>query len=88
MLEKVALLPVFLVFFGVLFLITGFSRLSSVATEAKKGEALLWGTVGLILGVLFLAAAVAFVLWKPEDPAVRNRGGNERGTGMIFPQKC
>jgi amino acid transporter len=63
MLEKIALVPVFLAFFGVLFLITGFSRLSGVATESKKGEALLWGTIGLILGVLFIAGAVAFVLW-------------------------
>jgi hypothetical protein len=67
-LEELALLPLSLVFFGALFLITGVVRLSRVATEERKGEALLWGTVGVVLGVAFFAAAVAVVMWEPEDP--------------------
>ena len=67
-LEELALLPLSLVFFGVLFLVVGFSRLSGVATGQRKGEALVWGTVGVVLGLGFLVAAVAFVMWEPEDP--------------------
>ena len=64
---KIALLPVWLVIFAVLFFITGFFRLSGMATDGKKGEALLWGTIGIVLGALFLISA-AVVVWVELRP--------------------
>ena len=52
--------PVFLVMFGVMFLLVGIQRLSRVATEERKGEAVLWGSVGVVLAVLFFGAAIWF----------------------------
>ena len=65
------MLPASLVFFGILFVITGFSRLSRVSTDPNKREALLWGTIGLVLGALCFVAAVVFALWEPQDPRLR-----------------
>ena len=60
--------PAFLVMFGLMFLWVGVGRLRGMRSEAKPREALVWGTVGVVIGLLCLAAAAVVILWEPEDP--------------------
>ena len=59
--------PVFFVLFGVMFLVVGVQRLSRVATEQNKREAVLWGTIGVVLAAVFFGIAVWFFTGDPKE---------------------
>ena len=48
--------------FGAVMLWSGARRLFGLGSDAKKGEALVWGSVGLILGAAMLVAGVYMVV--------------------------
>jgi hypothetical protein len=54
----VLLAPLFLAVFGVMFVVSGVQRLWGAGADAKRGEAVVWGSVGVMLGLGFCAAAV------------------------------
>jgi hypothetical protein len=53
----------FMVTFGAVLLWGGVKRLFGVASDPKRGEAIVWGSVGLVLGAAMLAVAL-FILVK------------------------
>ena len=65
--EKLLSAPLFLVLFGIMFLVVGVQRLSKVATEQRKGEAIVWGSIGLVLAALFFGLAVWFFTGDAKD---------------------
>jgi hypothetical protein len=48
----------FLCVFGVSLVWSGAGRLFGVAADAKKGEAIVWGSIGLVLGAAMLASGL------------------------------
>ena len=54
---KLFILPSFLAAFGLLFIFAGAQRLWNASRDQKAMEAIVWGSVGIVLGLAGLAAA-------------------------------
>jgi hypothetical protein len=65
--------PLFLTLFGIVFIYSGAQRVLGAHRETKKGEALLWGTIGILIGIYMLVVvAWLFSLFLETGPAVRS----------------
>ena len=52
--------PLFFALFGLMFLYFGVQRLWGAATAEKKSEAVLWGSVGVVLAAVFFGITAWF----------------------------
>jgi hypothetical protein len=55
--SKLLSAPVFFSLFGAMFLAMGIRRLLRVHGEQNKGEALIWGSIGVVLALAFFGIA-------------------------------
>ena len=65
--ERLLSAPLFFFLFGLMFLVIAVRRLAGVAREERKGEAVVWGTVGLIIALAFIAVGVWFVTGERSE---------------------
>jgi hypothetical protein len=82
MLEKACSAPIFFALFGVLFLYFGAQRLLKLPTEPSKRDAVVWGSVGIALGLAFLWMAAWFFT---GDPAETRRQLDEIRSRRVYP---
>jgi hypothetical protein len=65
--HEVCSAPVFFALFGVLFLWFGAQRLFKLSAEPNGREALVWGSIGIMIGLGFLWMAAWFFRGDPAE---------------------
>ena len=60
MLERACSAPVFFLLFGLMFLYFGAQRLLKLSTEENKRDALVWGSIGIVIALAFFWMAAWF----------------------------
>jgi hypothetical protein len=73
--------PFFLALFGALFLATGGVRLFRAGTEAKPAQAILWGSIGVVIGCVLIGAAV----WFFKDLGRPVKRTSDEATSFLIP---